>query len=78
MKQAKIEAKLCMEFSLISHIVELTHSCYSDRKQRAKLNDTEFHQGLLLRSLLLKIFICDMFYFLEDFNYAYYADDYTI
>ena len=31
-------------------------------------------QGLVLWSLLFKIFLCHMFYFLEDFNYENYVD----
>ena len=37
-----------------------------------KINDID-----LLGPLLLNIFICDMFYFLEDFDIANYADDST-
>ena len=32
-------------------------------------------QGSLLAPLLLNIFICDIFYFLEDFDIANYEDD---
>ena len=34
-------------------------------------------QGLILGPLLFNIFICDMFYFLEGFDIANYADDST-
>ena len=34
-------------------------------------------QGLILGPLLFSIFICDMFYFLKDFDIANYADDST-
>ena len=51
-----------------------------------KVNDTYsslgeilicFHQGSILGPLLFNIFICDMFYFLENFGIANYADDST-
>ena len=34
-------------------------------------------QGSILEPLLFNIFICDMFYFLEDFDIANYADNFT-
>ena len=34
-------------------------------------------QGSILGPLLFKVFICDMFYFLEDFDIANYPDDST-
>ena len=34
-------------------------------------------QGSILRPLLFSIFICDMFYFLKEFDIANYADDTT-
>ena len=68
--QLKIKSKIQTKFKACDSdwkSLKLIHSCYSNRKQRAKLSNTEFRQGSLLRSLLFKIFICDMFFFLHDF-----------
>ena len=61
--------------------------CYlSNREQRVKINDKYSSQsqilfgvppGLILGPLLFNIFICGMYYFLEDFDIANYADDST-
>ena len=62
------------------------HSYLSNRKQRVKItsrysswSDILFGvpQGPFLGPLLFNIFKCDMFYFLEDFDIANYADDST-
>ena len=66
--------------------LKLIHSYLSNRKQRVKINDTYSSwseimfgvtQGSILGPLLFNIFICDMFYFLEGFDIADYADDST-
>ena len=66
--------------------LKLVHSYLSNRKQRVKVNDRYSSrseillgvpQGSILGPLLLNIFICDMFYFLEDFDIAHYVDDST-
>ena len=66
--------------------VKLVHSYLSNRKPRVKINDSYsswreiFHgvpQGSILGPLLFNIFICDMFYFLDDYEIANYADDTT-
>ena len=58
----------------------------SNRKQRVKINDffscwSEIlfgvPQGSVLGPLLFNIFICDMFYFMKDYEIANYADDST-
>ena len=64
----------------------LIYNYLSNRKQRVKVNDSYnswskilfgVPQGSILGPLLFNIFICDMFYFMEDFEIANYADDLT-
>ena len=66
--------------------LKLIHSYLSSRKQRVKVNGRYsswseilfgIPQGSSLRFLLFIIFMCDMFYFLEDFDIANYTDDST-
>ena len=66
--------------------LKLVNSYLSNRKQAVKINDKysswseilfRIPQGSILVSLLFSAFICDMFYFLEDFDIANYGDDPT-
>ena len=66
--------------------LKLIHSYLSNRKQRVKVNDRYslwseilfgVPQGSILRPLLINIFICHMFYLLEDSDIANYANDST-
>ena len=67
--------------------LKLLRSYLSNHKQRVKINDSYSSwgvgilfgvpQGSILRQLLFNIFICNMFYFLEDYGIANSADDST-
>ena len=61
-------------------------SYLSSRKETVKINEKYSSwseilfgvpQGSILEPLLFNIFMCDMFYFLEEFDIANYADDTT-
>ena len=64
--------------------LKLIHSYLSNRKQRVKINGRfslwseilfGVLQGSILGFLVFNIFVCDLFYFLEDFDIVNYADD---
>ena len=78
---AKLDA-----FGFDKKSLTLVYSYLSNRKQRVIVNhsysswkDILFGvpQGSILGPLLFNIYICDMFYFLENFDIANYADDST-
>ena len=67
--------------------LKLIHNYLSNRKQRVKVNDAysswkdifySVPQGSILSPLLFNIHLCDLFYFLEDFDIASYTDDTTL
>ena len=78
---AKLDA-----FGLDKISLKLFHNYLSNRKQTVKINGSYSSwreilygvlQGSILGPLLFNIFICDMFYFLENYEIANYADDTT-
>ena len=66
--------------------LRLMQSYLSNRKQRTKIN-SEFSsweqilfgvpQGTILGPLLINIFLCDLFFIMNDVDFASYADDST-
>ena len=79
---AKLEA-----YGLEIGALRLIHDYLINRKQRVKVNEVNSSwkdiifgvpQGSILGPLLFNIHLCDLFYFLEDFDIASYADDTTI
>ena len=66
--------------------LRLIHSYLTNRKQRTKVNSSYSSweeilfgvpQGSILRPLLFNIFLCDMFFVMNDIDSASYADDNT-
>ena len=72
------------DFSIES--LKLINSYLTERKQRAKITD-QFSswmyilcgvpQGSIVVPLLFNIFLCDMFLFCKEVDFASYADDFT-
>ena len=76
---AKLDA-----YGIDKNSLKQIHSYFFNRKQRVKINDrysswSEILFGVTQRSIvrpfLFNIFICDMFYSLEDLDIANYEDD---
>ena len=79
---AKLEA-YCFHIDAL----KLIHGYLSNRKQRVKVNDVYsswkdivycLPQRSILGPLLFNIYLCELFYFLEDLDIASYADDTTV
>ena len=73
-------------YSFGKSYLKLIHICLSNRTQSVKINDRysswtkiliRVPQRPILGLLWFNIFMCDMFNFLEDFDIAYYADDFA-
>ena len=78
---AKLDA-----YGFDKNALKLVNSYLSNRKQRVKINNKYSSwseiifgvpQSSILGPLLFNIFTCDMFYFLEDYGIANYADNST-
>ena len=78
---AKLEA-----YGFSYEALKVMYNYLTDRKHRTKVNNSlsDFialllgvPQGLILGPLLFNIYICDLFFFVEEDNVTSYADDTT-